>query len=145
MQMFSAHPLLYADSVAHAWLEFWTVPIFWASERISPSWLAPPLRGVWWVEHKLLRLCNLLFVVLVVTVVVSRRVRAAVRWDWDATAISAVILASSVLQAMADRGAGSRYAMTVQALVVLVMIVSAVRLRMRSATRGSRDAVPEAA
>src|SRR6185436_17934762 len=124
MKMFAQHPVRYAGSVARAWLEFWTVPIIWAPERISPLWLAQPLQSVWWLEHKLLRIANLLFAVLVAAVVVSRRLRAAARWDLDATAISAVILASSLLQAMADRGAGSRYAMTVQALIALVLMVS---------------------
>ena len=133
MQMFAQHPLLYAESVWHAWLQFWTVPIIWEPERIAPSWLVSPLQAIWWVEHKILRLCNLLFVLLVAVVVVSRRARAVLQWDLAATAICSVVLASSVLQAMADRGAGSRYAMTVQALIVVMLIVSAFRLRTPSA------------
>jgi hypothetical protein len=145
MQMFAEHPWLYAQSVFRPWLEFWTVPIIWAPDRISPPWLAEPLKAIWWVEHKLLRLCNLLFVALVATVVVSRRVREAVHWDLGAGAISALILASSLLQAMADRGAGSRYAMTVQALIVLVLIVSAARVRMKASHTSSLRALPKTA
>jgi len=128
-QMFAEHPLLYAASVARPWLEFWTVPIIWESERIKPAWLSQSLQSLWWLEHKLLRLSNLVFVLLVAGVLLSRRLRDAVRWDLDASTISAVILASSLLQAMADRGAGSRYAVTTQALVLLVVVVSAVRWR----------------
>jgi len=128
-QIFAAHPLLYAQSVLQPWLEFWTVPILWAPDRVQPAWMAAPLEAAWWVQHKLLRLANLLFVGVVAAVVVSRRARHALNWDLDATAISALILASSVLQALADRGAGSRYAMTVQALVVLMLLVCSVRLR----------------
>ncbi len=145
MQMFAQHPLRYAQSVAQAWLQFWTVPIIWTPERISPAWLAQPLQAVWWIEHKLLRLCNLVFVVVVAAVVLSRRVRDSLRWDLDVTAISAVILASSLLQAMADRGAGSRYAMTVQALIVLVLIVSAARLRLNAARTKGASALHQAA
>ena len=144
-QMFAEHPLRYAQSMVRPWLEFWTVPIFWAPERLSPAWLAAPLQAVWWVEHKLLRLSNLAFVLLVASVLISRRVREAVSWDMDATAISALILASSLLQAMADRGAGSRYAVTVQALVVVLLIVSAVRFRSRSRQANDMHAVPKAA
>jgi len=145
MQMFAEHPLRYAQSVAQAWLQFWTVPIIWTHERISPAWLAQPLQAVWWIEHKLLRLCNLAFVIVVAAVVLSRRVRDSLRWDLDVTAISAVILASSLLQAMADRGAGSRYAMTVQALIVLVLIVSAARRRLNPArTKGASALHPAA-
>jgi hypothetical protein len=127
-QMFAAHPMLYAQSVIQPWLEFWTVPIIWAPERVQPAWMVAPLQAVWWVQHKLLRLANLLFVGVIAAVVVSRRTRHALRWDLDTTAISALILASSLLQALADRGAGSRYAMTVQALLVLVLLVCAARL-----------------
>lgn len=145
MQMFAEHPLRYAASAARAWLEFWTVPIIWLPERISPPWLAQPLQALWWVEHKILRLCNLLFVGLVAAVAVSRHMREAVRWDPSATAISALILASSLLQAMADRGAGSRYAMTVQALVVLLLIVSAARMRPNAGMDGGKGARLDAA
>jgi hypothetical protein len=144
MQMFAEHPLLYAGSVFQAWLEFWTVPIIWAPERISQAWLAQPLQATWWLQHKLLRLCNLAFVLLVGAVLLSRRVRESVRWDLGATALSALILASSLLQALADRGAGSRYAMTVQALVVLVVLVSASRRANPIPSKGASRPLPEA-
>lgn len=128
-QMFAEHPMQYALSVTRPWLEFWTVPIIWEPQNLRPAWLAEPLEVVWWIEHKLLRLSNLVFVLLVVGVLLSRRVRQAARWDLNASAISALILASSLLQAMADRGAGSRYAVTTQALLLLVVVASAVRWR----------------
>jgi hypothetical protein len=140
VQMFAEHPLLYAQSVAAAWLEFWTVPIIWTPERIEPLWLARSLEDVWWVEHKTLRLCNFFFVLLATAALVSRSVRRAVSWDLPATAISALILCSSLLQAIADRGAGSRYGMTTEALVVLILIVSAVRARANFARPGSLNA-----
>jgi hypothetical protein len=145
MQMFAEHPLRYAQSVARTWLEFWTVPIIWSPEHISPPGLAEPLEAIWWLEHKVLRLCNLVFVVLVAAAVVSRRARAAVHWDLDATAISALVLCSSLLQAMADRGAGARYAMTVQALVVLVLIVCAARSYFNAGRAGSSSSMVAAA
>ena len=129
MEMFAAHPVRYAISVAHAWVDFWTVPIFWNLEQVAPRWLQSPLAAVWWVEHKLLRAANFAFVVLVFLAVVSRRARTRVKWDLDLTAISALILFSSIIQALADQGASSRYAVTIQALVVLVVMVAWVRLR----------------
>ena len=142
MQMFEDHPVRYAQSVMRAWLEFWTVPIFLEPDRLSPTWLAQPLERVWWVEHTLLRLCNLLFVTFLVAVAVSRRVRNAVRWDLNATAIGALVMCSSLLQAMADRGAGSRYAITLQAMVVLLIIVTLARARTGGRRRAPTDAAP---
>ena len=117
-QMFMEHPVRYALGVASAWLEFWTV---------NTVWIAPSLDRLWWVEHKLLRLANLAFALIVCAVVVSRRFREALHWDLGMTVIAAMILGSSLLQAMADRGAGSRYGITSQSLVVLVVMVAASR------------------
>ena len=94
----------------------------WQPERLSPAGWRAPLEMLWWLEHKLLRLVNVAFLLLVAAVLIWRHARRQLRWDLDATAISALILASSALQAVADRGAGSRYGMTTQALVVLVVL-----------------------
>jgi hypothetical protein len=126
-QMFAEHPLRYAASVALSWVQFWTVPIIWEPRRIEPAILGAALEWVWAVEHKVVRLANLAFVLLSAAVLVLPGVRRAVHWELDATAIAALVFGSSVLQALADRGAGSRYAMTLQALVVLTVVVSAVR------------------
>lgn len=117
-EMFMKHPVHYAVGVASAWIEFWTVPAVW---------IAPSLGGLWWVEHKLLRLANLAFALIVCGVVVSRRLREALRWDLSMTVIAAMILGSCLLQALVERGAGSRYGITSQSLIVLVVIVAASR------------------
>ncbi len=122
-------PARYGVSVANAWVDFWTVPILWNLDRVTPGWLGSPLAAVWWVEHKLLRMANAAFVMLVFLVLISRRVRLRVKWDLDLTAISALILLSSILQALADQGASSRYAVTIQALVVVVVMVAWLRFR----------------
>jgi len=129
LEMFARHPARYGVSVANAWVDFWTVPIFWNLERVTPGWLGSPLAAVWWVEHKLLRIANATFVMLVFLVLISRRVRLRVKWDLDLTAISALILLSSIIQALADQGASSRYAVTIQALVVVVVMVAWRRFR----------------
>lgn len=128
-QMFAEHPLRYAASVARPWVEFWTVPVIWDPARIDPAWLRTPLEWIWAVEHKIVRLANLAFVLLCAAVLVLPRVRRAVRWDLAATAIALLVFGSSVLQALADRGAGSRYAVTLQAQVVLLILVIIVRWR----------------
>jgi hypothetical protein len=134
-EMFAEHPLRYSASFVRPWLEFWTVPIFWEPARIEPAWLRAPLEGIWAVEHKFVRLANLVFLLLAAAVLVRPRIRRAVRWDLDSTAIALLVLGSSVLQAMADRGAGSRYAVTLQALIVLLVLVSASRWWAKPSTR----------
>jgi hypothetical protein len=120
--LFVAHPSLYALSVARSWIDFWTVPILLKPENLAPSWLAVPVSGVWWLEHKALRFANLVFVLLVCSVIVSRRARTITNWNLHWTIIAAVVLFSSVIQALADYGASSRYAMTIQALVLFAVL-----------------------
>jgi hypothetical protein len=138
LEMFARHPVLYGVSAAHAWIDFWTVPFFGKLDQLTPGWLASPLAAAWRVEFWLLRIANLAFVMLVFLVLISRRVRQRVRWDLDMTAISALILLSSVIQALADQGASSRNAVTIQALVVLVVMVAWLRFR-RLSPRHFRD------
>jgi len=117
-EMFMEHPVRYAVGVASAWVEFWTVPAMW---------IAPSFDRLWWAEHKLLRLANLAFAFIVCGVLVSRRFREALRWDLGMTVIATMILGSCLLQALVERGAGSRYGITSQSLIVLLVMVAAWR------------------
>ncbi len=128
-EMIVHDPLRYARSVASAWVDFWTVPISWRLEGLRPAAFVEPLQSLWWIEHKLLRLSNLVMVLLVLGVTVSGRLRRAVRWDVGLTAIAATVLGSSLIQALADQGASSRYALPTQALVVLLLAVAGWRAR----------------
>jgi hypothetical protein len=128
LRLFAAHPFIYGVSVARSWVDFWTVPLIWEPKQISPYALVGAVNGAWWIEHNALRLSNVAFVLLVVTILISRRARTAVHWDLTMTTIAAIVLFSSVIQALADYGASSRYAVTVQALVVLVVMISTFHL-----------------
>ena len=122
-------PWQYLGTVTSAWLAYWTVPNLWEPERITPVALGRALEGVWWLEHKLLRLANLAFVGLVAAVVVLPQLRRRLHWDLILTALAATVLLSSLLQAAADHGSNSRYGMPTQPLVLVVLVVAAARLR----------------
>jgi hypothetical protein len=126
-QVIREHPTRYAIGVASAWVDFWTVPFFWKPEQVQPPALRHAIESVWWVQHKLLRLANLGFVLLVAGVLVWPALRRRVRWDLALSAISATVLMSSLIQALADQGASSRYHLPTQSLVVLVLAVAAAR------------------
>jgi uncharacterized membrane protein len=79
------------------------------------------------VQHKLLRLANLAFVLVVAAVCVWPAFRRRVQWDVALSAIAATVLMSSLIQALADQGASSRYHLPTQSLVVLVLLVVAAR------------------
>ncbi len=120
-------PLQYLGTVSRAWLAYWTVPNLWEPDHIQPAALRGALEGLWWVEHKLLRLANLVFVVLVLAVAAWPALRHRLAWDSTLTALAATVLLSSVLQALADHGSNSRYAMPTQSLVVLVLVLALAR------------------
>lgn len=126
-----AQPVAYARSVASAWKDFWSVPNLWEPTLIRSSWLRNAMENIWWLEHKLLRGMNLAFVLAVLAVTISGRVRTRLGWDFPISALTAVVLASSVLQAIADTGTNSRYAMPTQSMVVLVLLVTYQRWRAR--------------
>lgn len=133
--MFIAQPGRYAISVGSAWVDFWTVPILWRLEAVRPPTLLPALQAVWWAEHLLLRLGNLTFVVTVLAVLLSPTVRRRLRWDVAMTLIATTVLASSLIQALADQGASSRYHLPTQQLVVLILVVAWARMRQLSSVR----------
>lgn len=127
-QMFIDHPWRYARSVASAWVDFWTVPFFWKPEQVHPT-VRSAVEAVWWVQHKLLRLANLAFVLAVAAAVAWPAFRRRVQWDVALSAIAATVLMSSLIQALADQGASSRYHLPTQSLVVLVLVVLVARWR----------------
>lgn len=133
--MFIAQPGRYAISVGSAWVDFWTVPILWRLEAIRPPALSSALQAVWSGEHLLLRLGNLTFVLTVLAVLMSSTVRRRLQWDIEMTLIATTVLASSLVQALADQGASSRYHLPTQQLVVLVLVISWTRMRQSRSAR----------
>src|SRR5204863_1592970 len=119
VHLFLHHPVRYAVGVTRAWIDFWMVPHYWTPEHLSPRWLASVVTGVWRVEHPLIRLMNVAFIMLTAAAVVSSRFRARVRYDFTLAAISTVVLSSSLVQALGEYGENARYAVPVQSLVIV--------------------------
>ncbi len=140
-ELFLRFPARYLRSVASAWVDFWTVPIFWKPELLQPGAVADALQALWWVEHKFLRLANVLFVLAAVGALISKGLRR--RWEWDLamTAIMLVVLCASIVQALFDQGASSRYALPTQALVVVTLMV--LWQRWRQPKQSPRDLLTE--
>jgi len=114
-------PLAYLRSVAAGWRDYWTVPNLWDTEKLGPPERRRVLEDLWWVQHKLLRGTNAVFVLLMAGALVLPRLRRL--FDLPLVAVVLVVLVSSVFQAMADYSTNSRYAMPTQSLVGMVLIV----------------------
>ncbi|HXG05455.1 MAG TPA: hypothetical protein VNO23_18835 [Candidatus Binatia bacterium] len=128
VEMFLRHPVRYGIGVAHAWVDFWMAPNYWRLERLRTPALAPWLRAVWSVEQPLLRLANAAFLGLVVGAVLMPGVRRMLRLDPALAALAAAVLLASLTQAAAIWVENARYAIPVQPLVVLCVLVAALRL-----------------
>ncbi len=132
------HPFRYAALVGDAWISFWLVSNPKGLEEVKPAELTLLLARIWRVEHSLLRLINIIFLVFVTMAVFSGRFRHRTRWGFILTSMTAIVLVSSGLQALVIGVDNTRYGVTVQALVVLIVMTAGYQsLRMRlSSQRG---------
>ncbi len=122
--LFLHHPIRYGIGVTRAWIGFWSVPNYWFLDRLSPRWFAAPLLFAWSIEHGLLRLVNVAFLITSALALVSRRFRGRIGYDLTLASISAVVLAASLVQALSEYGENARYAVPVQALIVVAVALA---------------------
>jgi hypothetical protein len=121
VELFAAHPLKYAASVAAAWMSYWTVPNYWQVDKIRGASLAAVLKGVWSVQHWLLRALNAALILLL-PLVLWRTLKDR-RSLSDGMRIAVLIAASvgsvSVIQALAEYGENGRYFIPSEPLVLV--------------------------
>jgi hypothetical protein len=118
------HPLRYAVLVADAWVSFWLVSDPKELKGVKPVVLAELLAWIWSVEHLLLRIINATFLIFVGTAIFSSRFRHWTQWGFVFTTISVIALFSSILQALVIGVDNTRYGVTVQGLIVLIVITA---------------------
>ncbi|HEX9274430.1 MAG TPA: hypothetical protein VGA01_19705, partial [Candidatus Binatia bacterium] len=122
--LIAAHPFRYAALVGDAWVSFWLVSTPRGLQAVQHAGVAELLGRIWRLEHAVLRFLNVLFLIFVGAAVFSRRFREQTKWGYVLTAISGIILVSSILQALTVGVDNTRYGVTVQALIVLVVVTS---------------------
>jgi hypothetical protein len=126
-EMFMRHPLLYARGVTQAWVDFWPAPMYWQPTVLRIPSVARFIELTWRLEQPLVRLANAVFVGLVAVVMLSPALRQRLRWDITLTTLAAIILLTSLVQALANWSENARYAISVQPLVILIVLSTAVR------------------
>ncbi len=139
IEMFVRHPLRYASGVVQAWVDFWPAPMYWRPELLRLPSVGRFIRLAWRLEQPMVRLANAIFVGLVALVMMSPGLRQRVRWDLGLTTLTAIVLLTSLVQAMANWSENARYAISVEPLVILIVLSTAVR---QLATPVVREAVP---
>ncbi len=128
IEMFVQHPLRYASGVAQAWADFWAAPIYW-----QPAMLRLPLVSrfvglAWRLEQPIVRVASAVFLGLVAVVTLSPAFRQRLSWDLGLTTLAAIVLGTSLVQALAIWVENARYAIPVQPLVIVIVLSAAHRL-----------------
>ena len=120
--LFLAHPGLYAESVARAWVSFWRAPIYWLPDRLHPAAIGRVLEFLWFVERLLLVGINFLFLVISAVTMYALIVHRRVAHAFDLFVIS-IVLCASLFQALVEYGENGRYALPFQPLVMLIVFL----------------------
>lgn len=120
VELIAQNPQRYALSVARAWASFWAVPRYGQRQNIKNSGLADALDWLWKIEHPLLRLLNAIFLLsstLLAIQMVRHRKQGIAKFAAPAF-MTTVVVATSVVQALAEYGENPRYFIPSQPLVI---------------------------
>ena len=123
LTMFGQHPDLYLRSVFAAWLKFWERPIYWVPDKIHPPGVKLLLGVGWWLQDKLYFGLYLLFGLIVLSRLYGLLRHRRPDPPFNLFLI-ALILISSLVQAMLEFGENGRYAIPFVPLIVYVVLAS---------------------
>ena len=120
VELIARHPDLYLSSVVKAWASFWAVPRFGQDDVLGPPAVKIWLDGIGKIQHALLRLLNVVFLLssLLMLFCVFRRRRSGLGEFLAPAFMATVVLATSVVQALAEYGENPRYFIPSQPLVI---------------------------
>ncbi len=120
LQLIRQHPDLYLRSVAEGWISFWKAPVYWQPDLFPPA--VASFLSIWkWVGRGAFLVANGLFLAGSLLVVVSRKIRLALRPPVFVYLSASLVLISSVIQTLVDHGDNPRFLVPLQMVVVLVM------------------------
>lgn len=122
IEMFIRHPLRYASGVIQAWVDFWPSPMYWEPAKLRLPLVRRFVQLGWRLEQPIVRLANAIFVALVVAVTLVPALRRRLGWDLGLTTLAAIVLLTSIVQALAIWVENARYAIPVQPLVITIVL-----------------------
>lgn len=149
LELFAAHPMLYAQGVMRGWLGFWRPRLFRGQPFLGGSLLSafrgPRSRGgvlersfaaIGVREIRALAWVNLIFLASTVWIGARFMMRRE-PWGFDLSAI-AIVLAASLSQAMVEFGDASRFSVPTAPLVLYTVIVLSWRV-LRTSTASESE------
>jgi 4-amino-4-deoxy-L-arabinose transferase-like glycosyltransferase len=114
------NPADYAQQVFVSWMDFWKVDMYWNYDDFSTKYANKVLLAAWLVQWSLLLAIKAIFVLLLPFVAIkairNRRVTPGV-------VIGAVVLATSLLQAIVTYGTNSRFSYPFEFLMVIAVLL----------------------
>jgi len=121
LELFAAHPALYAAGVVRAWVAFWMPSLYWGSRSKGERW-ERPFEDLWAIELWALPIANLGFLLYAGYLMLRFLLRKPVM-GFDLCMI-AMVLTVSVLQALLEFGENSRYSAPTSPLVFYIVTVA---------------------
>jgi hypothetical protein len=125
LKLIAAHPLLYLRNVAIAWAAFWASAVQWNLYTLAIPGGQTIFNGLWTLVRGLLVLINFTFLVIALYSLGERR-RKYRLLNYDAEfhwLVLALILGTSVLQALLIYADNWRFSVPYQALIIYVVVI----------------------
>jgi hypothetical protein len=119
--LFARHPGLYLQSVFAAWLKFWDRVIYWLPLQVEPAGVRSLLGTAWWLQDKLWLMIYLGYGAVVCGQLLALLRRSPIP-PFDLL-LPAIVLLTSVAQALLEFGENGRYAIPFQPLILYTVLV----------------------
>ncbi len=116
------HPDLYLRNIVVGWISFWKAPIYWQPETMHPAVMRATFQILAWVGRGLSVLANFAFLLLSISIVLSRRLRSRIIIDPILWVSMAMVWMISIVQTMMDHGDNPRFLVPLQMVVVYVVL-----------------------
>ncbi|HWQ04876.1 MAG TPA: hypothetical protein VN452_05935 [Longilinea sp.] len=122
IDLIRAHPGLYARTVVDGWFLYWRAPVYWHSEAITSTDLRLALQSAIQGERVLLVLCNAIFILASLLMLLWKQARQWMRMNPFLWFIGILIWLSSIAQTLPDHGDNPRFLIPLQSWVVFCVL-----------------------
>jgi len=124
MDLIRAHPDRYLINVVKGWINFWKAPVYWDAEALQASLLLSVVRVLIPVGRGLSVIANLVFLLISLFAVLSKRLRQRISFDLYSGTAAGLIVMISIVQTLVDHGDNPRFLVPLQMLVFFVVVRS---------------------
>jgi hypothetical protein len=137
IRLIRQHPLLYFQSVAVGWVDFWRAPVYWRPDLLKVPLSIGILDSIAMIGRLICVAANAAFLALAAMTILRPKARRLLGVDSIAVACGGLVLVSSLAQSFVEHGDNPRF------LVPLQMIVFSVVIRAARSWRAVRSEVRE--